>query len=517
MCYVLCVVCCVLCVGVGVDGVACCVVSTFCCAALCCFVSLCRVAVTRGQPLVHGNGRKAEHPPHVRTGPLRIAVVGAGSCGAGVVQALRQHVSAHHMRVDVFEQSGRAGGRAATLDVDGQPVEAGASIFVKQNRYMGAMADDVGVDKLFLEPKNTGVWDGSSFLFRESGFKVVDAAKAFWRYGMALKHIKDWSASFVRQFDAVYDMQDAERAFGSPTDFWSALDLYNFTQHSFEDVLGSELFHQPVTQEIVAGVLKNIYNQPLTVNGLAAALALAPLSVGTSAGWHAEGGNWRMMQAYVEKHADTVHWNTRVDAVLDAASPDGAVSKRRTLRVTDTATGEARDTAPYDVVVLALPLEQATVSLDGVDGVAVPPPRTFKRVHVTVVKGVLNPEYFGLPAHDQSVSTVLCSDADGAALAGGHALAHLQRCVPLATKNTRDHAGRVWTVWLPCRHPVQLHGVAGRPRGRLVHAGGKIPFVRPPDRLLPGRRVFRPRQRPGAGLGRVPGLHAAAGCVSVVV
>lgn len=94
----------------------------------------------------------------------------------------------------MFEKTDRIGGRTLTVPVYNdatQPIELGASIFVKINQIMYNSSQLFGLPT--SEPHKlengdvTAIWNGKEFVFEtsEGTWWVWDTAKLFWKYGLA--------------------------------------------------------------------------------------------------------------------------------------------------------------------------------------------------------------------------------------------------------------------------------------------------------------------------------------------
>ena len=70
------------------------------------------------------------------TSDVAIAIVGAGASGAFFADAIR-NATGPHATIDVYESTGRVGGRA----LDGDGVELGASMIIQQNRIFAEASD----------------------------------------------------------------------------------------------------------------------------------------------------------------------------------------------------------------------------------------------------------------------------------------------------------------------------------------------------------------------------------------
>jgi prenylcysteine oxidase / farnesylcysteine lyase len=108
---------------------------------------------------------------------MRVAIVGSGIGGASLAHFLQKQWP-DRFSVTVFERSGEIGGRTRTLDFGGYPIDAGASVIHKQNKYLVDFAQELGLAQkgdIYSGPKTVGIFDGSKYVFRSSPLPVRHA------------------------------------------------------------------------------------------------------------------------------------------------------------------------------------------------------------------------------------------------------------------------------------------------------------------------------------------------------
>ena len=76
-----------------------------------------------------------------------IAVVGGGIAGCSAAWFLRQALG-ERAALTVYERDAQLGGRLATLDVGGTPVESGGTIIHETNRYLAGYVDHLGLERV---------------------------------------------------------------------------------------------------------------------------------------------------------------------------------------------------------------------------------------------------------------------------------------------------------------------------------------------------------------------------------
>ncbi|MCP4036257.1 MAG: FAD-dependent oxidoreductase, partial [bacterium] len=160
-----------------------------------------------------------------------IAVVGAGIAGCSAAWFLRQALG-ENATLTLYERDVQPGGRLATLDVGGTPVEAGGTIIHETNRYMADFVDRFSLGR--VEPhqregdsgESVGVWDGQRLVFRTHDSAWRTRLAAVLRYGvMSPLRLQRAVTESVAQWNQVYAHLEGGSAFGSPFALCSQLGL----------------------------------------------------------------------------------------------------------------------------------------------------------------------------------------------------------------------------------------------------------------------------------------------------
>lgn len=174
-----------------------------------------------------------------------------------------------------------------------------------------------------------------------------------------------------------------------------AINCWDSTQSLLSSAIPS-----PLLEELATGAMRMNYNQNgATVNAFAGGVSLAAESDEL---WSVKGGNFQIAaHALDKKNSPHVEWhpNTKVTEIR-------AVDKGAAHYMISTHEEREATQKPFDIVVIATPLEESK-------GIKLEPTwfansiqsklekggnRKFQTVHVTFVKGNLNPVYFGLGA-----------------------------------------------------------------------------------------------------------------------
>jgi prenylcysteine oxidase / farnesylcysteine lyase len=139
---------------------------------------------------------------------------GGGAAGSSTAYHLRQYAEQEGIAVNItlFEKRGRIGGRSTTENAYNdptQPVELGASIFVRANEILWNATQafdlpltDPGSDEAGL----LGIWDGSTFVYQQDSESSEwwSLAKLFWKYGLAPYYMRNVVRETVSTFLRLY-------------------------------------------------------------------------------------------------------------------------------------------------------------------------------------------------------------------------------------------------------------------------------------------------------------------------
>jgi prenylcysteine oxidase/farnesylcysteine lyase len=144
--------------------------------------------------------------------PIRVAVVGSGIAAASSSYFLKQQLK-DDVHIEVFERSPHIGGRTESLRVDGHNMELGAGIAYSGNKYMQKWVKEFNLEKTKPPNNKFGLWNGESFVFKESSISAFTAVKMVDRYGSDLLALRSTVYDALTKFDGIYDLQDKGERF----------------------------------------------------------------------------------------------------------------------------------------------------------------------------------------------------------------------------------------------------------------------------------------------------------------
>ncbi len=338
--------------------------------------------------------------------------IGAGSGGASAAYYINNFKDpCSRINVTVYERSDYVGGRSTTVDVfedPAEPVELGASIFVKVNRNLVSAVEELGLgiidyssSKIDDMPKALGVWNGDRFVFVQSqaSYSWWNIVKLFWKYGMnpyrTQKLMKNTTGQFLKMYDPPYfPFKDLSQTVYD-------LGLTASTSSTGEQFLLANNIQPPFSTDIIQASTRVNYAQNLgQIHGLETIVCMA-----TDGAMSVQGGNWRIFAGMLEASGANVLLNTSVTSI----SHDGK-SNTYALASTSQLTNSKLDT--YDTIILSAPLQFANLTLPS--SITPPPAIPYVSLHVTLFTSphLLSPSVFNLSNTSTVPTTILTTTND---------------------------------------------------------------------------------------------------------
>ncbi len=334
-----------------------------------------------------------------------IAIVGGGIAGCSAAWFLRRALG-ERAALTLYERDVRLGGRLATLDVGGTPVEAGGTIIHETNRYMADFVDRLSLERAPPHQRNegggesVGVWDGQRLVFRTHDSALVTRLAAVRRYGIvAPLRLQRAVARSVDQWNQVYEHLERGTAFDSPLELCRELGLADLLQKDGRQWLADSGVRGRFVDQYATPVGRIMYGQDVSMHALATSIALAGAGLAGTL-FSVDGGNRRVCEGLVRDADTTLHTDTQVAGISRA---DAAFE----LQLSD---GRS---VLHDVVVLATPAGPSALEFSGLDlSESALRSRPFQITWATFVKGTPRAGYFGLARAGDLPDAVLTVEDD---------------------------------------------------------------------------------------------------------
>eukprot|EP00927_Polykrikos_kofoidii_P049207 TRINITY_DN43302_c0_g1_i1.p1 TRINITY_DN43302_c0_g1~~TRINITY_DN43302_c0_g1_i1.p1 ORF type:complete len:604 (-),score=87.24 TRINITY_DN43302_c0_g1_i1:271-2082(-) len=378
---------------------------------------------------------------------LRVAILGAGVGGSALACWLRD-LYGDDLELTVVTD-GPIGGRIQTVELgDGRQYEGGAAIISDMNEYMMGFMHRLGLKEKYFSGLDVplGIFDGRKFLVREVdpacawfGLRRLAQLQSVWRlvrrYGlMNLRRLKQlMNHKDAPRFPALYRLLREGQAFADPRALLTSLgsSCFALTQEQATKWLtlsppGGGDLPENLVREIVTGGMRSNYGGQ-GCDDLHGFVGLVSIAGGFASRCFAiRQGNQQVPQgllasarpdhllvgstARVVRRAasDKKAWEVEVDSGPNEAMKGTGSLPRR---------GESRVAGPFDVVVVAHPLERSCVRFEGIKkGSSVGDVNashlsagsdhamSFRRCVTHFVRGVLKRSYFA-ESDDMAVRT----------------------------------------------------------------------------------------------------------------
>ncbi|XP_018022652.1 prenylcysteine oxidase 1, partial [Hyalella azteca] len=342
------------------------------------------------------------------------AIIGGGVGGAAAAYFL-QELTGGNALIDVYE-SGYVGGRLATTDLGGSYYEMGGSVIHPSNAYMGDFIKTLGLEKRMECPSLAGLFDGSSFVFRDSSWQVVTLAKLFWRYGWSIYTLRAANQQMLDQFNRIYKLQKKGQAFTNGEQLLEAMSpsFPAMLHMSTREHLLQLGISQAIIDEVVMAVTLANYGQTPDVHAFVGAISVAAASPDL---WSVKGGNKQVPELLLGKaRASLLRRHVTDVTVISRSLPLSLfqVDSVEATEASDSLQREGRNdiyssahvqadvrSQPYDAVIVAAPLthDKTDIKFHNVTHNYNFPGR-YERIVATLVRGKLRKETFGLSKDD---------------------------------------------------------------------------------------------------------------------
>ncbi|KAL9101960.1 MAG: hypothetical protein Q9163_002848 [Psora crenata] len=377
-------------------------------------------------------------PPRVTCNPndpvKSVAIIGAGSAGSSAAYYIRRFTQGcSRINLTVYERNPYIGGRSITVNAYGdpsEPVELGASIFVKVNhnlfsaveRFGLSTRDKKGRDEQGNElPDTLGVYDGEDWVFR-AGDDITGGwwltAKLLWQYGMApirtRNLMKRTVGKFLKMYEApIFPFRDLSQAVYD-------VGLTDTTALTGEQLLRRNSIGEAFGTNIIQASTRVNYAQNLdTIHGVETMVCMA-----TDGAMSVDGGNWQIFSNMLAASGAQILLNTSVTNVAKQDDGRYVVSAKSThyqsgandgdTSFTDDSASLNPEPTTYDTIIMATPLQFASLTLT-------PPPVNpipeipYITLHVTLFTSsrTLDPQAFNLPWTSSVPSTILTTTPKG--------------------------------------------------------------------------------------------------------
>jgi prenylcysteine oxidase / farnesylcysteine lyase len=323
-----------------------------------------------------------------------LAIVGAGIGGCSAAYFARQYLS--NINITIYDSQNRIGGRILTYKESGVKIELGAAFFNGFNKTLLGIID---AERLRIAPiedsKNFAVWNGSKIIFRSSKKSFATTSRLLARYRLSLVRTFLLLRNARRQVAKLY-----QEELKNPTDIsdlFESVGLNQWYENSFLEELIARGVSSAFIDEVITPLTRIIYSQNGDLGGLAGVSALIGVYSGPT--------------------YSMVEGNSSLPVYLANASKAAVKLGQKVDKIEKTSSGTYRlysnnEEAVFDSVIMATPIELADIEFDGLSS-HVAKPQPYQMVHIRIMRGIVDPNFFGLKESAEPPAIVLTTkDAD---------------------------------------------------------------------------------------------------------
>ncbi|KRX47664.1 Prenylcysteine oxidase, partial [Trichinella murrelli] len=331
--------------------------------------------------------------------PFCYAVIGAGIGGTSCSYFLRQ-IFGDRIEIDIFD-SGKVGGRLATVEIERRHYESGGSVIHPQNEYMVNFQKEFGLGRNFAFGNPFGIFNGSQLIFTGSNSNLVTLSRLLLRYKLDSIRLQFLLGQCLERFLKIYAMQKSNYCYTTVRKLVSALDadLAENLNCSLRFALTKCGIENAIIDELVQAAMLCNYGQSVDIHSFVVSLAGMQQNL-----WSVAEGNCTVAEKLLETSKATFH-SCRILEIT--RQMNGSFS----LHIaSDGALNTWRD--GYRSVVIACPLIAGQIELNLANLPSLEPFRTaYHRTVATFVSGILR-KHHPWSNRPDFVKTILVSDVD---------------------------------------------------------------------------------------------------------
>nr|CAG8496430.1 10102_t:CDS:10 [Entrophospora candida] len=326
-----------------------------------------------------------------------IAIIGAG--GSSASYWLKEtfnnsNSSSLKFNTTIYEKSSIIGGRAKVVEfesVNGEKfnIELGGSLFIDSNYHIINASKQFGLEFIYYgeETPNArnGMWNGEKFVFEQSTSYYWDLMIMTWRYGLAPIKVNNLIQATINKFLNIYYLVNPFTSIDSAIEKLDLSDLVKFTgEYYFSEI---QKINQNYLYDIIEPVVRVNYAQNLNeIHAMGVYIGSA--SIGAK---KIKGGNYQLFEKFAEYSEANIKLNSKVIKITKRLSD---TSLRYLVQTEDGNVDE------YDGIILATPIEVSGIIFENISKMQEIKEIPYVTLHVTLVAGNLNPNYFGKTSFD---------------------------------------------------------------------------------------------------------------------
>jgi prenylcysteine oxidase / farnesylcysteine lyase len=297
----------------------------------------------------------------------------------------------NEIQMKIFEKVDRLGGRTFSITLpNGEKIDIGGTAIVEENRYAMEFKDKFNME--FAEDPETflNIWDNKlgKFVFQESvGFlsEVRNILKVLVSYQYGPFQAKNVIKEQVWKILKIYQQQDDLKTWNSPFEMFKSVGMHDLFEKSFHDYfINSGKIHKKFADDLVIPICLVNYLQNSTISAMGGLIS----SVALVSDFHKfELGADGFSKNLAKNSSVEIHLNTTIVSIQKDTI--GIILGSKTCEDCDV------EYQVFDKVVLATSMELSNIEFIGFD-FKVNHQLKFRQTHVTIIRGELKAELFGL-------------------------------------------------------------------------------------------------------------------------
>lgn len=305
------------------------------------------------------------------------------------------------------------------FDEPSEPVELGASIFVKVNHNIVSAVErfnlstvNYGGDDLDGLATALGIWDGERLVFLQSdgSYNWWNTVKILWRYGLSPIRTQSLMKTTVNKFLLMYGPPFFP--FASIAKALHAIGLKAASNPS-ESFLEENKIYAPFSTDIIQASTRVNYAQNLNqIHALEAMVCMA-----AEGAMSVHGGNWQVFDRMLKSSNNNILLNTNVKAISLTEDEESYAIESFSMSESGLGSNTAINTDTFDAVVIASPLQFSNITINPPPSIYLPSPIPYVKLYVTLFTSpqFFEPESFNLPPGSLLPTVVLTTLPNDAA------------------------------------------------------------------------------------------------------
>ncbi|MCJ7632133.1 FAD-dependent oxidoreductase [Candidatus Bathyarchaeota archaeon] len=319
---------------------------------------------------------------------VKLAVIGAGIGGCSAAYFANKHLP--DSKITIYEMKDRTGGRVLTHHEEKLNFEIGATFLSLTNKTILNLINDLRLKvKKIAESTDFAVWNGSEIIFKSNQHMALTILKHMLRYKLSATRIFSILKEAKQQISNLYE--EEEQNPNEINELFKSTGLNIWHNKPFSRLLVERGVDEAFTENVITPITRIIYSQNANIGGFAGLSSLLGVYEGSI--YSLEEGNSVLPRRLAEASNSELELGQKVKTIEKTSEGSYRISTEKETRV-------------FDAVIVAAPLELAGLEFDSVS-IHEREPQQYKKVYRKVMRGLVNPRYFGLAESTKLPSMIL--------------------------------------------------------------------------------------------------------------